>query len=180
MRCPVCGYESAGLQAACPRCGGFLGSPGNSAELPKTFRYLLAGSVILLAIMGVAAFRYRDSWNPFRSTPSRISVARRDLSVEHGAIAKPENLEAHGHLYFVPMGGQAVPVASLAARYRDKFNIQISVLPKVPVGSMTYDATRHQYIAEELILDMKRAYPKIARANDSVIIILTDDDVYPR
>jgi YD repeat-containing protein len=180
MLCPTCGYESASLQAVCPQCGSFLGAPGSSTELPKTFRYLLGGSVVLLLIMGVAAYRFRDSWNPLRANRSGSYVMISNLAVEHGGNAKPEDLEAHGKLYFVPMGAQAFPAESLAAYYTHKFKIEVSVLPKVPVGNMTYDATRHQYIAEEMILDVKRAYPRIARAKDSVVLILTDDDIYPR
>src|SRR5262249_27645997 len=53
-------------------------------------------------------------------------------------------------------------------------------LPEVAVGPSSYDAARGQYIAEEMILDTKRAYPKIARSADSIMIILTDEDIYPR
>jgi YD repeat-containing protein len=78
------------------------------------------------------------------------------------------------------MGRQVVQVESLAAYYRDKFKIEVTVLPEVAIDSAAYDSPRSQYIAEEMILEMKRAQPNIARAAESIIIILTDEDIYPR
>jgi hypothetical protein len=78
------------------------------------------------------------------------------------------------------MGCQVVQVESLAAYYRDKFKIEVTVLPEVAIDSAAYDSPRSQYIAEEMILEMKRAQPNIARAAESIIIILTDEDIYPR
>ena len=185
MLCPICGFELAAPQTACPRCGSFLGGPlaGRTADPPRTFRYLLAGAVVLLALFGFASYRLlsrSDLWNLLRNANPPINQARRERAVEHGDVVKPEELEAHGKLYFVPMGHQAIPVESLAAYYHDKFKIEITVLPEVAISTAAYDAPRTQYIAEEMILDMKRANPQIARATDSIMIILTDEDIYPR
>ncbi len=185
MRCAVCGFELAAPQAACPRCGSFLGAPltGGAADPPRTFRFLLAGLVVFLALLGFATYRLlskSDFWNLLRNANPALNQVPRERAVVHGEVVKPDELEAHGKLYFVPMGRQAIPVESLATYYRDKFKIEITVLPEVAIDSAASDAPRSQYIAEEMIQDMKRAHPKIARAADSIVIILTDEDIYPR
>jgi hypothetical protein len=185
MRCPVCGFESAASQAACPRCGSFLGTPlaGSIPDPPKTFRYLLGGAVAFLALLGFAAYsivsrpEFRQA---FRNAMSAMNNQGRERAVVHGDVVKSGELEGHGKLYFVPMGHQAFPVESLAAYYRDKFKIEITVLGETPINSASYDSARDQYIADDMILDMKRMYPKIAGAADSVMIALTDEDIYPR
>src|ERR1700736_2246259 len=134
MRCPVCGFELAAPQAACPRCGSFLAGPmaGGAADPPRTFRYLFAGSVVFLAVLGFATSRLLSKssfWDLLLKNPA-FGQAQRERAVVHGDVVKPEELEAHGRLYFVPMGRQAIPVESLAAYYRNKFKIEITVLPE--------------------------------------------------
>jgi YD repeat-containing protein len=183
MKCSVCGFDLSSPQTACPHCGSYLGNPlaTRAADPPRTFRYLLAGSVFVLAVFGFLSYRLLskpDFWD-FLRNPA-LNQRPRQQAVVHGEVITPEELEAHGKLYFLPMGRQAVPVESLAAYYRDKFRIEVTVLPEVAIDSAAYDSPRGQYIAEEMILDMKRAQPGIARAADSIIIILTDEDIYPR
>jgi YD repeat-containing protein len=185
MRCAVCSFQLAAPQAACPRCGSFLAVPtaGGAADPPRTFRYLLAGSVVFLAVLGIATSRLLSKssfWDLLLKANPAFGQAPRERRVVHGDVVKPDELEAHGKLYFVPMGRQAIPVESLAAYYRNKFKMEITVLPEVAIGSTAYDAPRRQCIAEEMILDMRRAYSKIARAPYSTMIVLTDEDIYPR
>jgi hypothetical protein len=154
---------------------------GGAADAPRTFRYFLAGFVFLLAVFGFLSYRLlskSDFWD-FLRRPA-LNQGPRQQAVVHGEVLRPEELEAHGKLYFVPMGRQVVQVESLAAYYRDKFKIEVTVLPEVAIDSAAYDSPRSQYIAEEMILEMKRAQPNIARAAESIIIILTDEDIYPR
>jgi YD repeat-containing protein len=182
MKCSVCGLELPSPQTACPRCGSFLGTlAGGTAEPPRTFRYFLIGFVLLLAVFAVLGYRLlsKSDFRDFLRGPA-LNQRPRHQAVVHGDVVKPEELEAHGKLYFVPMGRQAFPVESLAAYYRDKFKIDVTVFPEIAINSAAYDSSRGQYIAEEMVLEMKRAQPKIARASDSIIIILTDEDIYGR
>ncbi len=153
---------------------------GGAADPPRTFRFLLAGSLIILAALGAVTYRVVSKpgfLDFFRGSFNQVPNER---AVVHGGVANPDELQHHGKLYFVPMGRQAFPVESVAAYYRDKFRIEITVLAEAPIDSASYDPPRGQYIADDMILDMKRAYPKIAAAADSVMIILTDEDIYPR
>jgi YD repeat-containing protein len=188
MFCRVCGAQVTAQQTACPHCGAFLGTsqPGVIPDPPKTFRVLLAGSLAILVALGFAGYhlfdnsKFQELIQQIRDANTAITPTPRERAVEHGGIANPDELEAHGKLYFIPMGRQAIPIDSLVAYYHDKFKIDITTLPEVTIGPSSYDRSRGQYIAEEMILDMKRAYPKIARSADSVMIILTDEDIYPR
>ena len=93
---------------------------------------------------------------------------------------QPTELQGHGTLYFVPMGRQAIPAQSLADYYEQKFQIKITMLPAVDVESSSCEPSRNQCSAEAMILQARHAYPQIARAPDSVMIILSDEDIYPR
>jgi YD repeat-containing protein len=189
MVCPVCGFSFAESPTACPRCGSYLGGTvaGGASEPPRTFRYLLAASMVIMALLGLATYylvnnsefmqAFRAATNP---NSQKYQIMQRERPVVHGSVVAPDQLESHGKLYFVGMGRQAFPVESLAAYYGDKFKIDVSVLPAIPIAGDAYDASRKQYVAEEMILQMKLAHPSIVRATDAVIIILTDEDVYPK
>src|SRR5207244_9999237 len=116
----------------------------------------------------------------WRRLVDRFDQAPRGYAVVHGGVAKPDELVAHGKLYFVPMGRQAISVEALANYYRDKFKIDVTVLPEAAISSSSYDAKRKQYIAEEMILDMKSTHTRIARAADFFIIIINEIDITPR
>jgi YD repeat-containing protein len=139
--------------------------------------FLIAGLAILALLASYGLHSNSDLW---RRLVDRFDQASRGYAVVHGGVAKPDELVAHGKLYFVPMGRQAFPVEALATYYRDKFKIEVTVLPEAAISPTSYDGRRKQYIAEEMILDMKRTHPRISRAADSIMIILTDEDIYPR
>lgn len=109
-----------------------------------------------------------------------VTTDNTEVAVVHGGVVRPEELEGHGHLYFVPIGRQAIPVADLAEYYHNRFKIEITVLPEVKLESSSCIAARNQCVAEEMMRSMKRAYPKVARDPDSVMIALTDEDIFPR
>ena len=98
----------------------------------------------------------------------------------HGNIFQPNELQHRGTLYFAPMGKQAISAQSLAEYYDKKFEINIDVLPPVPLDPSACAPERKQCVAEEMILAAKRAYPKIAADPDAVLFILTDEDIYSR
>ncbi|HEY1527832.1 MAG TPA: hypothetical protein VGH51_16485 [Candidatus Angelobacter sp.] len=101
-------------------------------------------------------------------------------AVEHGRVANPEDLHGHGKLYFVPVGRQAIFVRSLAEYYATKFGIQIYILPEVKLAPSACVPERNQCIAEEVIGAMANAYSEIARNPESVMIALTDEDIFPK
>lgn len=109
-----------------------------------------------------------------------LKVRTTQFPVEHGRVAGPEDLHGHGKLYFVPVGRQAIFVRSLAEYYSNKFGIQIYLLPEVKLSPAACVPERNQCIAEEIIGAMTSAYSDIARNPESVMIALTDEDIFPK
>jgi YD repeat-containing protein len=183
MKCTACGFEFSDSQPTCPRCGSYLGPTTTPSQ---GFRYILV-CIGIAAVLCAAAGAYlshrvitrQDPWAFLRKFPAPGQASRYG-PVAHGGVVKPGELQSQGKLYFVPMGSQAFSAESLAAYYREKFQIEVTVLPEVPIGPTDYDPSRKQYVAEEMILDMKRACPKIAHDPASAIIVLTDEDIYGR
>jgi hypothetical protein len=78
------------------------------------------------------------------------------------------------------VGRQAISLHSFADYYHKKFEIDVNVLPEVPLQPGACLPARSQCIAEEMILAIKRAFPEIAADSDTTVIILTDEDLYSR
>lgn len=108
----------------------------------------------------------------------RASNTHVEYAVRHGRIANATDLRGHGKLYFLPVGRHSIPVRELADYYRKKFNIEITLLAEAPLRSTTCIPQRKQCDAEEMIQDMRRAYPQIADDPESVMIALTDEDLF--
>ena len=84
-------------------------------------------------------------------------------------------------VYLIPIGKFAsVPLDELAKHYRDRFGIDVISLPTLSVEKATYDQARDQLVAEELISQIRRRYPKEAQGPSAVLIGLTDGDMYIR
>jgi predicted Zn-dependent protease len=73
-----------------------------------------------------------------------------------------------------------VPVEDLKTYYRDRFDITVEALPLLPFEQRTYDSGRHQLIAEELVAQIKRGYPRQAQDQNAILIGITDGDMYIR
>lgn len=100
------------------------------------------------------------------------------VAVVHGKTAGARDFKVHGRLYFVPVGRQAIAAEELASYYRQKFNIEIEVLPPMPASTAAYRPSRQQYAAEDITADIKDAHPELARDPDAVLIGLTDEDIF--
>jgi hypothetical protein len=139
-------------------------------------------AVAILIVVGAASFnRLKKSgvWDKLLHLSTQ-RTRRTGVPVVHGDIVQPGELHSKGTLYFVPMGKQVIPVQSLAKYYDQKFQLEIKILPEVPLDPSACLPIRKQCVAEEMIVATKRAYPKIAADPDSVMFILTDEDLYSR
>lgn len=129
------------------------------------------------------AFREVQASRAAQETPKetpKVEVRSTRYAVEHGRVANPEELHGHGKLYFVPVGRQAIFVRSLAEYYAQKFGTQIYLLPEVKLAPSACVPERNQCIAEAVIGAMANAYSDIARNPESVMIALTDEDIFPK
>src|ERR1051326_2434344 len=185
MQCPTCNSDAPPAPSICPHCGAFLNLvPGSSTRTRSALsimRIFLA-IVALLMVAGVAAFNLIKKSGGWRGLLDLTGphTHRTLLAIVHGGVAQPSELHGKGALYFIPMGRQAIPAQSLAAYYEKKFAITVTVLPEVRLDPSACIPARKQCVAEEMILATKRAYPKIASDPGSVVIILTDEDLYGR
>ena len=189
LLCPQCQSQAVSPQGFCPQCGAFTVSVSRRTQ-PKSFgsrnpgkliaiclTILLAGAVLLFTVVAKSGLLRKLSPRIERKTQN---IPAGGMPVEHGKIAGPSTLESHGKLYFVPMGQQAILPQSLADYYRQKFNIEITVLPALKPGPLACPAAERKCIAEEMLIQMEEAFPEVTRDPGSVVIILTDEDIYPR
>src|SRR5579859_4236615 len=181
MNCFNCGSEMSLQQAVCHNCG----APVADAHLRKSWikqnaAWLISATVLCVlagaGVLGFGAYRYLGRMQQLSARRSEMRY--RTGQVQHGPPARPDEFRAHGKLYFVPVGPQVISANSLADYYRQKFAIEITVLPPVQLPSSAWLPARRQYIAEEVTAAMTTAYPDIARIRDSVMIALTDADLY--
>lgn len=180
MACPLCKSETPPPPCICPHCGAFVSvipqsQPSRADKLIVIIPVALVLMVVALGVIGFYAIK--KSTGKYRAA---MRTQRSQIAVVHGKALAPGELQASGKLYFVPMGKQVIPVQSLADYYEKKFAMHIDVLPEVALTAADCLPERKQCIAEEMILASKRAYPKIARDLDSIVIILTDEDLYSR
>jgi predicted Zn-dependent protease len=81
-------------------------------------------------------------------------------------------------VYLAPIGTYPqVEADSLVAHYREKFGLEISVLPPLRVPEAAFDRTREQVIAEGLIEAIGRTAPA-ASDPTAIVIGLTSADMY--
>jgi hypothetical protein len=183
MHCFNCGSEMSLQQAVCHNCGVAAADARlrkfwikqNAAWVISIVLCVLAG----MTIFGFGAYRYLHHWQLLSARRSS-KMQYRTGQVKHGDPARPDEFHAHGKLYFVPVGKQVISADSLAAYYRQKFAIEITVLPPVKIPSLAWIPERRQYIADEVTAAMTTAYPDLARMRDSVMIALTDADIYSK
>jgi YD repeat-containing protein len=184
MECPNCHLEVPAQSQRCPHCG----SPNAAYKswVAKNSSWLIAlGIVVVLALDTYGVYRI---WHGLRARGSNGSSGTagtpgfppREHPVEHGNVVQPGELRGHGKLYFVPVGRQAIPVQSLADYYQQKFGIQVTVLPAVEVAPADCIPERKQCVAEELVAEMTKTYGDVARNPESVMIALTDEDIFSR
>jgi len=93
----------------------------------------------------------------------------------------PELVRLLRNVYFVPMGeAPTEEISALVDHYREKFGLQIEILPAVQLDESALDKARGQWIAEEVMASMLRAYPDYARNSSAILIGITAQDIYPQ
>src|ERR1700733_12122189 len=125
MQCSNCHIERPNQAGPCSNCGFAMGTPQPSLGRRNPLRLILLCFLFLSVIVLIAERVGTDLYHQMqakrlsqRSEGAPASTARfNQLPVEHGSVAKPEELHGHGKLYFVPIGHQALSVQSLADYY---------------------------------------------------------------
>ena len=83
-------------------------------------------------------------------------------------------------IYFVPIGDfPDEQLQSLAQYYRQKYNLEITVLNSIPVDATTRDTSRHQLMAENLAASLRNGVPEQGGEPGAILIGFTSEDMYP-
>jgi predicted Zn-dependent protease len=84
-------------------------------------------------------------------------------------------------IYFVAIGEmRSVRLDALQVYYKQRYDLSVEILPPIGLEPVVMDERRRQLIAEELINLMKRRYPEHARSPQSILIGITEGDMYIR
>ena len=84
-------------------------------------------------------------------------------------------------IYFAAVGEmRSVHLDVLQAYYKQRYDLTVEILPPIGLEPMVVDERRRQLIAEELIEMLKRRYPEHARSPQSILIGITEGDMYIR
>ena len=94
--------------------------------------------------------------------------------------APVSELQGSGRIYFVPIGTQAVPIERLARHYKEKYGLDITVLPAMPMPEGAYLSKRRQYAGEDVADAMRRAHWDLATDGSAYLIGITHDDLFMR
>lgn len=93
--------------------------------------------------------------------------------------ARIDELRGTGEIVFIPVG--VFPIATLemyAQFFQETYGLPITILPPLQLPLSAFDPNRGQYIAEEILADVKRQIPR-SRSNTPLIpIVFTDQDIY--
>ena len=84
-------------------------------------------------------------------------------------------------IYFAAVGEmRSVHLDVLQAYYKQRYDLTVEILPPIGLEPVVVDERRRQLIAEELIEMLKRRYPEHARSPQSILIGITEGDMYIR
>jgi YD repeat-containing protein len=139
---------------------------------------------VSLVLLGYIAFFFfggtieRALWWGLRPFLQRRTFPR-PLSVRLPQPASRDQLHGLGQIYLVPVGATTRLISSsLLQYYQTKYGISLHVLPSIPVPEWARDQARQQLVADELVEAMRRAYPQQAASPDTILIGVTDEDIY--
>lgn len=104
---------------------------------------------------------------------------REKVAIKKETPVLKETLKSSEKLYLVPLGDfPADVVADLASYYRDKYQLELEILPSVPLPETAVNRKRDQLIAEQTVAIMKQANPNLANDPQAIMIGLTNHDMY--
>src|SRR5574341_484469 len=90
-----------------------------------------------------------------------------------------EKLHGSGHIYFVPL--VAFPKEMLErfeVFYKNKYGLDISILPALSVSREAFNEGRQQFVAEEVLRQLQELRESLQLDPDSTIIGLSDLEMY--
>jgi len=112
------------------------------------------------------------------NTDAIIPAAHDTLAVSTTRTSSIPPAPQNVPVYFVPIGNLAVvDVPYLVGYYQQRFGLTITPLTAIAPGR-TFDPRRRQFQAEALIRSIEAGYPDIANDGRSILIGITEADIY--
>jgi predicted Zn-dependent protease len=126
----------------------------DSVHLPRAVRFGLVAVIVIGLVAGCSSSG--------STTTSPVPLAGRSL-------------------YLAPLADFSRDTTEeLAAFYRGKYAIEVTVLEPAPIQPRALDVERGQLVAEDVIESFKGSYQRVVADNGAVIIGLVTRDVYIR
>ena len=92
----------------------------------------------------------------------------------------PVAVQSDRTVYFAALGDvRSGTLQGLVEHYRQKFGMQIRILPPMKLDQRDFALGRKQFVAEQLIRRMQENYPAQAGNPKDIVIGITDNDIYP-
>src|SRR6266496_3736464 len=139
---------------------------------------------VSLVLLGYIAFFFfggtieRGLWLALGRFHQRRTF-RRSTLVRLPQPASRDQLHGVGQIYLVPIGNTTRLISpSLLQYHQSKYGVSLHVLSSIPVPEWARDQARQQLVADELVEAMRRAYPQQAARPDSILIGVTNEDIY--
>src|SRR5579864_4203582 len=185
MTCQLCKAELAVQQGFCPHCGSLVGlgfaQPSPEQSKPPWLLFAIIAA-LFFAAAGSATYLWRTG--VFRRLEQSVARPPRPVSrpkrikVDHGAVLRPDQLHGKGKVYFLAIGPQLIAPEELATHYKQKFNLDVTVLPAIPIDASMPHKSERNYLADGLMRSIIDAYTKVADDNDVTLLGLTNVDLY--
>jgi len=131
---------------------------------------------ILIAVMVLSLYKQLQS--------ERLKFMERSAPVHYpahpGPVANLKDLKGAGRIYLIQVGERREPYSldQFAAWLHEKYALDVQVLPDMQIDPSTWNPTRHQYIAESLYYEMKRAHPDLAANPNAYLVGFTEAEMY--
>jgi predicted Zn-dependent protease len=138
---------------------------------PPIYRLLTGALITLVGMFCVGLL--------LAGVPGVTTGARPSASVARVAVrvAAP----AGRRVFLAPLGHFPADTArALADHYRQKYDLEITVLDPATIDLDARDGGRDQLVAEDLVESMRSSYPAVAADINAVLIGLTSEDLYIR
>ena len=147
-------------------------APPPGPPRPRTALWLRIFLVAFTALrLGLAVYQ----------TKHVLAPRARTRPWEHeGEIAQRDHLVGEGRIYLVQLGEHKAPytVQDLAEWLRDRYALDVQVLQSMNLDHAAWDSSRHQYIAEKLLDEIKQKHPDLAADPKVWLIGFTDSEMY--
>jgi YD repeat-containing protein len=88
-------------------------------------------------------------------------------------------LNGRGRVYLVPLGAvESVQLEGLPEYYRQRFGLEVTLLPSLSIDASVENPKRRQAVAERLIGGMRAAHPQLSDDPKAFLIGVTEKDMY--